>query len=92
MDSSVGIQIAFWIGLILGGLFCGVVCGVVPFIVGIKRKQHKLGLIALIVTIVVGLIFGYRPAIVSALIFTVVILFRKQNQPLVEAKEDVNRS
>ncbi|MCT4606570.1 MAG: hypothetical protein N4A64_10790 [Marinisporobacter sp.] len=82
MESNLTETVVYWIGVITGALFGGVICGLLPYLIGIKREQRTLGIIALVIASIIGVILGFIYALIVALIFTAVIALRKKNSSL----------
>ena len=67
--------IQYWYYFLAGLFLIGLILGLIPFFIGRRKGQPTLGLIALIVTAIVGtpsLLFS----LLSCAIFTVMILMR----------------
>ena len=65
----------YWYYFLLAGFVIGLILGLIPFFLGRRKGQAGLGLIALIVTAVVGtpsIVLG----LVSCVVFTVIVLIR----------------
>lgn len=69
------------IGLLLGGAAVGLLCGLIPFFIGRKKNQRKLGKIALLCCMVSGLVLGILLALPVAVIFSVVIAQKAKQTP-----------
>lgn len=66
------------IGAVLGAILIGVICGLMPLITGLVKKQSSLGFIGLIGSIVGGFILGVLLALPIAIVFTIIIVSKKQ--------------
>lgn len=66
----------FAVGMFLGGAMAGMVCGLLPYFVGKKKGNGKLGGIGFFSCIGAGLILGLLLALPVAIVFTVVIIVK----------------
>ena len=66
-------------GLIFGGLVAGALCGLIPYFVGKKRWQAKLGNAGLVSCIIGGAIGGVILALPVAGVFALIIATRPAN-------------
>jgi hypothetical protein len=64
-------------GMLFGGAVAGALCGLLPYFIGKKKSQEKLGSIALLACIVAGVALGLILAIPTAVVFVAVILTRR---------------
>ena len=69
------------IGMLLGGAAVGLLCGLIPFFIGRKKNQRKLGKIALLCCIVSGLLLGILLALPVAVVFSIVIAQKAKQTP-----------
>jgi len=81
------------LGLFLGGGTAGLVCGLVPYFIGKKKNNRKLGKIALWSCIAAGLILGILLALPVAVIFSIVIAVKPaQSSSTDEIPEEPNKT
>ncbi len=80
---------AFLAGLVTGGLVAGGLCGMLPMSLALKRNRIELGIPALIMCVLFGLVGGLLLAIPAALIGTlaVAIMSKPRNQIYRESNE-----
>jgi ABC-type tungstate transport system substrate-binding protein len=87
-------KLAWLIGTFIGGGGVGLICGLLPYFIGKKRDNRKLGNFALYACLVSGLILGVILALPMAIAFTVAILASRSpslNEKLSDGpKESVN--
>jgi hypothetical protein len=71
----------YWYYFLAAGFVIGLILGLIPLFLGRRRGQPALGLVALVVTAIVGtpsVILG----LLSCIIFTVIIVFRGNRTPM----------
>ena len=80
-------ELFYFIGAILGGIIIGGICGLIPLVLAILRKKVILGVIAIIICSLFGVIMTtlvYQPAFLSvfpALIMVGIILLLTRGEP-----------
>lgn len=86
-------DVGFMIGAIFGGLISGCLIGLIPFLIGLKREQKRLGIIAITTCSVAGVLLGALLAIPIAVGFSVVILVKAKNCTMKcpYCAEDINK-
>lgn len=76
-------QVAFWIGVLIGGLIVGALCGLLPFFVARNYERPAFATWSLIGCIAAGLILGLIAALPTAIILTVIVLIQgKPTEPI----------
>ena len=72
------------IALLIGSLLAGSFCGLAPLITGFIRKHTALGFVGFICCLVGGFILGIILALPAAVIFTLIIALKKDNNGAVQ--------
>lgn len=75
-------NIYYMIGVFFGGLVAGSLTGLIPFLIGLKKEETTLGIIAIITCSLSGLILGILLAIPVAIGFIVAILIKAKNSEM----------
>ena len=81
------VSLGHYIPLLIGGGVVGLVCGLVPYFVGKKQSNNKLGKIALWSCITSGLISGIVLALPVAIIFSIIITVKKTTIPRTDSDD-----
>lgn len=77
-------RIGFFIGTLLGGGVVGLICGLLPYFIGMKKDNRRLGKFALYACIASGLILGIILALPMGIAFSVAIIVSRT--PTLEKK------
>ncbi len=72
--------------IILGGVVFGLIVGIVPLVLGIKKGNRNLGLIAIISVAILGALSPLLCLIV-AIVFSVIIVVRSKNKVSADSDE-----
>ena len=72
--------------IILGGVVFGLIVGIVPLVLGIKKGNRNLGLIAIVSVAILGALSPLLCLIV-AIVFSVIIVVRSKHKVSVDSDE-----
>jgi len=67
-------MIAWFVGTLVGGGGVGLICGLLPYFIGKKRNNRRLGKYGLYACVVSGLILGIILALPMGIAFSVAII------------------
>jgi hypothetical protein len=67
-------QVAYWAGVLVGGLFVGAVCGLLPLAVAKRKGRTAFGVASLVACTLSGLLLGLILAVPVAVILSAVAL------------------
>lgn len=80
----------FKLAVFILAIVIGIICGLIPLITGFIKKRTKLGVIGFISSVIGGAILGLLLALPVAIIFTVIIFLKKEeNNALTPSSPDI---